>query len=101
MKVKFNENAKYPAFAGALPEVNHNEMIGFETDIGAGFRIIYLSDPSDSDAVSNRFSTMSRLFEERNFSHVQTRKIDLFGDTRLGRVLTGISSGGLEQAAIN
>ncbi len=72
-KIKFNENAKYPAFAGALPEVNHNEMIGFESDIGTGFRIIYLSDPDDSNAVINRFSTMSRLFEERKFSHVQTR----------------------------
>jgi len=93
MKIKFNENAKYPAFAGALPEINHNEMIGFESDIGTGFRIIYLSDPGDSDAVRNRFSTMSRLFEERNFTHVQTRKIDLSGDTRLGRVLGGISFG--------
>ncbi|TDJ24642.1 MAG: hypothetical protein E2O60_02835 [Gammaproteobacteria bacterium] len=93
MKIKFNENAKYPAFAGALPEINHNEMIGFESDIGTGFRIIYLSDPGDSDAVRNRFSTMSRLFEERNITHVQTRKIDLSGDTRLGRVLGGISFG--------
>jgi len=93
MKIKFNENAKYPAFAGALPEINHNEMIGFESDIGTGFRIIYLSDPGDSDAVRNRFSTMSRLFEERDFSHLQTRKIELLGDTRLGRVLGGISFG--------
>ena len=93
MKIKFNENAKYAAFAGALPEVNHNEMIGFESDIGTGFRIIYLSDPSDSDAVINRFDTMSRLFEERGYSHVQTRMVDLIGDTRLGRVLGGISFG--------
>ena len=93
MKIKFNENAKYPAFAGALPEINHNEMIGFESDIGTGFRIIYLSDPGDSDAVRNRFSTMSRLFEERKFTHVQTQIIDLSGDTRLGRVLGGISFG--------
>jgi len=93
MKIKFNENAKYPAFAGALPEINHNEMIGFESDIGTGFRIIYLSDPGDSDAVRNRFSTMSRLFEERKFTHVQTQKIGLSGDTRLGRVLGGISFG--------
>jgi glucose/mannose-6-phosphate isomerase len=93
MKIKFNENAKYAAFAGALPEINHNEMIGFESDIGTGFRIIYLSDPSDSDAVINRFDTMSRLFEERGYSHVQTRMVDLIGDTRLGRVLGGISFG--------
>jgi glucose/mannose-6-phosphate isomerase len=93
MKIKINENAKYAAFAGALPEINHNEMIGFQSDIGTGFRIIYLSDPSDSDAVIRRFSTMGRLFEERGFSHVQTRKIDLNGDTRAGRVLAGISFG--------
>ena len=93
IKIKFNENAKYPAFAGALPEVNHNEMIGFESDIGTSFRIMYISDPSDSESVSNRFFTMARLFRERNLSHVQTRKIDLFGDTKLGRVLTGITFG--------
>jgi glucose/mannose-6-phosphate isomerase len=93
MKKKFNENAKYPAFSGAIPEVNHNEMIGFESDIGTSFRIMYISDPSDSDSLSNRFFTMSELFKQRNLSQVQTQKYDLIGDTRLGRVLTGISFG--------
>jgi len=93
MKKKFNENAKYPAFSGALPEVNHNEMIGFESDIGTSFRILYMSDPSDSARLAKRFSTMSKLFRERNLTQVQTLKFDLTGDTRLGRVLTGISFG--------
>ena len=28
-KIKFNENAKVPSFYGALPEFNHNEMVGY------------------------------------------------------------------------
>ncbi len=34
-KTQFNENAKSPAFAGELPEIDHNEMVGWKRARGS------------------------------------------------------------------
>jgi glucose/mannose-6-phosphate isomerase len=45
-KCQFNENAGLPAFAGALPEIDHNEVVGWPAarDLGP-FAAIFLADP--------------------------------------------------------
>jgi glucose/mannose-6-phosphate isomerase len=45
-KCQFNENAQLPAFASALPEMNHNEVVGWESarDLGR-FSYVSLEDP--------------------------------------------------------
>lgn len=42
-KIKINENAKSPAFWNALPEFNHNEMVGY-TRMSEPFVVVMLSD---------------------------------------------------------
>jgi glucose/mannose-6-phosphate isomerase len=45
-KCQFNENAQLPAFASTLPEMNHNEVVGWESarDLGR-FSYVSLEDP--------------------------------------------------------
>ncbi|MBC8356338.1 MAG: hypothetical protein H8E66_30535 [Planctomycetes bacterium] len=43
-KIKFNENAKTPAFWNVFPELNHNEMTGWIHRHGR-FHLVLLSDP--------------------------------------------------------
>ena len=52
-KIKFNENAKTPAFWNVLPELNHNEMIGW-TQLKGDFHLIFLSDPADDPRILAR-----------------------------------------------
>ena len=92
MKIKINENAKYPAFFGALPEINHNEMIGFLADV-ARFRILYLAGSDDSKGVRDRFSTMNDLFRKEDLDHIEMREFELPGDSQLERAFAGILFG--------
>lgn len=66
-KAQFNENAKVPAFANELPEMNHNEIMGWE---GLGeavkdFAVILLRDPDDPPRIAKRFDVTRRLIDER------------------------------------
>ena len=46
-KCQFNENAQLPAFASALPELSHNEVVGWESARELGrFSYVSLEDPS-------------------------------------------------------
>ena len=45
-KCQFNENAGLPAFAGALPEIDHNEVVGWPAARELGrFSAVFLQDP--------------------------------------------------------
>jgi glucose/mannose-6-phosphate isomerase len=56
-KAQLNENGKIPAYSGALPEHNHNEIVGFESD-GPTVRqmvLVHLETPWDHPQVRQRF----------------------------------------------
>ncbi|NOX52877.1 MAG: hypothetical protein GXP27_00250 [Planctomycetes bacterium] len=52
-KIKFNENAKCPAFWNVFPELNHNEMTGWLHHPGP-FHLILLRDPEEDPRVRLR-----------------------------------------------
>jgi glucose/mannose-6-phosphate isomerase len=46
-KCQINENAGLPAFSSALPEADHNEVVGWAGTDGLGpFSVVFLDDPS-------------------------------------------------------
>jgi glucose/mannose-6-phosphate isomerase len=51
----FNENAKVPAFASALPELDHNEIVGWSTGRGLPFFLIALRHAGEPPDVAARF----------------------------------------------
>jgi glucose/mannose-6-phosphate isomerase len=54
-KTQFNENAKLPAFAAALPELDHNEVVGWADGRGDGFVLVALRHGAESPDVAARF----------------------------------------------
>ena len=50
-KTQLNENAKMHAFSHALPELAHNEIVGWEGALPGRFAAVLLSDPGQDDAV--------------------------------------------------
>lgn len=54
IKIKLNENAKMPAFFNGLPEMNHNELVGF-TRLTGPFSAVLLREPGLSAAMARRF----------------------------------------------
>lgn len=89
-KIKFNENAKRTAFFNALPESNHNEMIGFERRFGQ-FAFLYLRDPDTHPRVDLRFGVMRTLFDEPRFGHIFLDDWEMQGETNLERVFSALT----------
>ena len=63
IKIKLNENAKIPAFFNGLPELNHNEMVGFSTLTGP-FSAVILRDPDLSERMKLRIGVTERVLAE-------------------------------------
>ncbi len=71
-KVKFNETGKIPAFTNVVPELNHNEMTGFDAKektapLSRGFRFVFLKDGADDRRILKRMSILERLYHDRGF----------------------------------
>jgi len=71
-KIKFNETAKIPAFYNVFPELNHNEMAGFDItettkDLTAHFRFVLLKDREDHKRIQRRMEVVEKLLEERGY----------------------------------
>ena len=54
-KTQLNENAKIPAFASALPELDHNEVVGWSDGRGDGFAVVALRQAGETSDVEARF----------------------------------------------
>ncbi len=66
MKGQFNENSKLHAFCNVLPEMNHNEIIGWESFDEAQFRakVIMINDEIYHPQISKRIKITSELIRK-------------------------------------
>lgn len=69
-KIKLNETGKIPAFYNVLPELNHNEMNGFDVQSSTKhlcdkFYFIFLKDKNDHPRVQKRFTILEQLYRKR------------------------------------
>jgi glucose/mannose-6-phosphate isomerase len=71
---QLNENAKYPAIHGVLPEANHNQVVAFDgpfardpggSDPPAPLRLVMLTDVREHPQVAKRREASVRLAGER------------------------------------
>lgn len=69
-KIKLNETGKIPAFYNVVPELNHNEMTGFDARGGTKalaerFHWIVLFDATDHPSNAARMNIVQQLLQER------------------------------------
>lgn len=69
-KIKFNESSKIPAFMNVFPELNHNEMNGFDVtektrELSENFHFIFLEDSEDDMRIIKRMNILRQLYQER------------------------------------
>lgn len=91
-KIKFNENAKIPAFMNVLPELNHNEMTGFDVAPAAvslkePFHVVFLSDSTDHPKIKRRMDVCKALYDERG---VGTSVVPIVGETFWQRTFSNL-----------
>jgi len=91
-KGQFSENAKVLAFSNVFPELNHNEIVGWERlpDILTNFQIIYFHDRDDYTRNQKRMVITQKILEK-----VTSPIIELYseGKSRLARLISLIYLG--------
>jgi glucose/mannose-6-phosphate isomerase len=92
-KTQINENAKLPCFAQELPELNHNEIVGWEGAGGLGrFSAVFLDDSDSHPRVRTRMDLTERMSGE--WLH-GTHRVETRGETRIERVVSLVLLGDL------
>lgn len=84
---QFAENAKTLAYGNALPEMNHNEIVGWEQIVHLTGRlsVILLIDKEDNPRVQRRMEIVEELVEDQTASlHILKTR----GQTRLARMFS-------------
>ncbi|MDO8598809.1 MAG: SIS domain-containing protein [bacterium] len=94
-KIAMNETGKVPAFANTFPELNHNEMTGFDAGSGAPsfierFHIVLLRDAEDDPRIQKRMDVAAELFRDRG---LQVTDVAFDGEERLTRIFNSIILG--------
>ena len=84
-KISFNENAKNIAWCYALPEFNHNEMLGWTSHpTDKPYAVIDLRSNQEHERTQKRFEITDRLLSgKRPAAHV----VEAHGDTLLHQLL--------------
>jgi len=84
---QFQENAKTLAFGNLLPEMNHNEIVGWDqiAHLTGRLSVIMLSDKEDNPRVTQRMSiTKDLISEQANGCYVLKTQ----GDNKLSRLFS-------------
>ncbi len=91
-KTQINENAKGWAFAEALPELNHNAILGYQFPraLAAGVFVVLLHSPLLGGRVSARYPITMELLQRAGVPH-QLVKVE--GVAPLAQVLGAIALG--------
>lgn len=91
-KIKLNETGKIPAFYNILPELNHNEMTGFDvakttTELSKNFTFVFLTDSTDHPKNQKRMKIVQKLYQKRG---LVTIVLALKGTNRFVRMFTSL-----------
>ena len=91
-KIKFNETGKVPAFYNILPELNHNEMTGFDVKkrtkkFSDYFYFIFLMDSEDDSRVGTRMRILEELYQKRG---LRVAVLPLIGTTRFEKIFSSL-----------
>jgi glucose/mannose-6-phosphate isomerase len=92
-KTQINENAKQPAFAHELPELDHNELVGWEgaQDVGR-FSAVFLDDSDAHPRVKARMDLTERLIAG---NAAASFRLETRGQTTIERVISLVLLGDL------
>ncbi len=85
-KININENGKTQAFWNVLPEMNHNEMIGYTVLVG-NYHVIILKDLKDHERVIKRMEITAQILREKG---MQVSTIEMSGKTTLEKIFKTI-----------
>jgi len=91
-KTQMNENAKQHAFSHELPELDHNEIVGWAPDGASAFSAVFLEDSDQHPRERERAELTAKLIEPAAAAVI---RLETEGETRTARTLWGVMLGDL------
>ncbi len=92
-KTQINENAKQPCFSNELPELDHNEIVGWEGARELGrFSAVFLDDSDAHPRVKERMDLTERLIAD---NAAVSFRLETRGQTAIERVISLVLLGDL------
>jgi glucose/mannose-6-phosphate isomerase len=94
-KIKMNETGKIPCYYNIFPEINHNEMTGFDAQdstrpLSKNVCFVFLKDEEDHLKVQKRMDVTKSLYIDRGFKAVD---VDITGSTPFERMFNTLILG--------
>jgi glucose/mannose-6-phosphate isomerase len=90
-RTELNENAKVPAFSAALPELDHNEVVGWSAGSGDRFVLLTLRHGGEHPDVAARFPVSVEVALTAGLPH---HEVEADGDTPLSSLMSLVMLGG-------
>ena len=89
-KIKLNETGKIPAFYNIFPELNHNEMTGFDVkerskQLSKKIHFIFLRDSADHSKIQKRMEVTASLYRARG---LPVEILELTGEDKMQRMFS-------------
>ncbi|MBI1935379.1 bifunctional phosphoglucose/phosphomannose isomerase [Candidatus Woesearchaeota archaeon] len=85
-KTQFNENSKIAAFHHLFSEMNHNEIVGFQTMSGEKFLPIFIRDNFDNERIKKRMDITKEIIS----SKMEVEEVSTKGTYLLSRLFSGL-----------
>lgn len=94
-KIKANETGKIPAFYNEIPELNHNEMTGFDAvestrALSQPFHFLVFKDPDDHPRIQKRMDILEKLYRDRSLS---VTMLSLSGSSMFNKIFSSLLLG--------
>ncbi|MEK7066656.1 MAG: SIS domain-containing protein, partial [Patescibacteria group bacterium] len=91
-KIKLNETGKVPAFCNSLPELDHNEIVGFDNltsskKLKNDFHAIFLQTGDEHPRILRRIDLTKKLLESRS---IPVSILASAGETKLEKTFNSI-----------
>lgn len=92
-RVRFHETGKIPAYYNVFPELNHNEMNGFDAVdatrlLSERIHFVFLRDSEDHPRILRRMEITGKLYRDRSFP---VEVVEMRGKTRLEKIFSSVS----------
>lgn len=91
-KIKMNETGKIPAFYNSFPELNHNEMQGYDFInenhlLSEKFHFILIQDSEDDERIDRRIKSTEQIYQEKGLG---VTRLFLEGDSKFEKIFNSL-----------